>query len=155
MRVAVVVVVVRELLFLVTSVICVRIRGRGSEVTTSPYHLRSDFRLRRRSDHNGFVVVFLHYLSRKHKTYRYSVQLGTSSVDRTIFRITLSVCTSVRLYICPSVILSMCSILSEQYLLNRSTILNQTWYCGVLSRGKLSGRKKKKNWFLSSMSRSQ
>ena len=47
--VVVVVVVVRELLFLVTSVICVRIRGRGSEVTTTPYHIRSDFRLKRRS----------------------------------------------------------------------------------------------------------
>ena len=39
-RVVVVVVVVRELLFLVTSVICVRIRGRGSEVTTTPYHIQ-------------------------------------------------------------------------------------------------------------------
>ena len=72
-RVVVVVVVVRELFFLVTSVICVRIRGRGSEVTITPYHIRSDFRLKRRSNHNGFVVVVLHYLSRKHKTYRYSV----------------------------------------------------------------------------------
>ena len=34
-RVVVVVVVVRELLFLVTAVICVRIRGRWSEVTTT------------------------------------------------------------------------------------------------------------------------
>ena len=40
-----VVVVVRELLFLVTSVICVGVRGRGSEVTTTLYHFRSDFRL--------------------------------------------------------------------------------------------------------------
>ena len=48
-RVVVVVVMVKELLFLVTSVICVRIRGRGSEVTTTPYHIRSDFRLKRRS----------------------------------------------------------------------------------------------------------
>ena len=38
----------------------------------------------------------------------------------------------------------MCPILSEQYLLNRSTILTQTWYCGVLSWGKLSGRKRNK-----------
>ena len=38
-RVVVVVVVVRKLLFLVTPVICVRIRGRGSEVTTTPYHI--------------------------------------------------------------------------------------------------------------------
>ena len=73
MRVVVVVVVVRELLFIVTSVICVRIRGRGSEVTTTPYHIRLDFRLKRRSYHNVFVVLFLRYLSREHKTYRYSV----------------------------------------------------------------------------------
>ena len=50
-------VVVRELLFLVTSVICVRIRGRRSEVTTTPYHIRLDFRLKRRSYHNGFVII--------------------------------------------------------------------------------------------------
>ena len=124
-----------------------------SEVTTTPYHIRSDFRLKRRSHHNGFVVVFLRSSSRKHKTYRYSLQLGTLGVDRTIFRITLSACTSVRLSICQSVILSMCPILSEQYLLNRSTILNQTWYCGVLSGVKLSVRKKTGS--LSSMSRSQ
>ena len=72
-RTRVVVVVVRELLFLVTSVICVRIRGRGSEVTTTPYHIRLDFRLKQRPCHNGFVVLFLRYLLRKHKTYRYSV----------------------------------------------------------------------------------
>ena len=43
----------------------------------------------------------------------------------------------------------MCPILSKQFLLNRSTIFNQTWYCGVLSGGKSSDRKKKKkkNWF--------
>ena len=52
MRVVVVVVVVRELLFIVTSVICVWIRGRGSEVTKSPYHIRSDFRLHQRSYQN-------------------------------------------------------------------------------------------------------
>ena len=74
-----------------------------SEVTTTPYHIRSDFRLKRRFYHDGFVVVFLCYLSHKHKTYRYSVQLGTLGVDRTIFRITLSVCASVRLPICHSV----------------------------------------------------
>ena len=44
-----------------------------SEVTTTPYHIRSDFRLKRRSCHNGFVVVFLCSFSGKHKTYRYSV----------------------------------------------------------------------------------
>ena len=44
-RMRVVVVVVRELLFLVTSVVCVWIRGRGSEVTTTLYHIRSNFRL--------------------------------------------------------------------------------------------------------------
>ena len=69
----VVVVVVRELLFLVTSVVCVWIRGRGSEVTTTPYHIHSDFHEKQHSYHNGFVVLFLHYLSCKHKTYRYSV----------------------------------------------------------------------------------
>ena len=68
-----VVVVVIELLSLVTSVICVRIRGRGSEVTTTAYHIRSDFRLKRFSYLHGFVVVFLRYLSRKQKAYRYSV----------------------------------------------------------------------------------
>ena len=47
-RMQVVVVVVRELLFLVTSVICVRIRGRGSEVTTTLYHIRSDLCLKGR-----------------------------------------------------------------------------------------------------------
>ena len=71
--VVVVGVVVRELLFLVTSVICVRIRGSGSEVTTTPYHIRSNFRLKQRSYHSGFVVLFLSYLSRKHDTHRYSV----------------------------------------------------------------------------------
>ena len=53
----VVVVVVRELLFLVMSVICVRIRGRGSDVTTTPNHIRSDFLLRR---HRNVFVLFLH-----------------------------------------------------------------------------------------------
>ena len=43
-----VVVVVKELLFLVTSVICVRIRSRRSEVTTTPHHIRSDFCLKGR-----------------------------------------------------------------------------------------------------------
>ena len=54
-RVAAVAVVVRVLLFLVTSMICARIRGLGSEVTTNPDHIRSDFRQKRRSYHNGFV----------------------------------------------------------------------------------------------------
>uniref|UniRef100_UPI003AF6A48C hypothetical protein n=1 Tax=Thiolapillus sp. TaxID=2017437 RepID=UPI003AF6A48C len=44
-----------------------------SEVTTTPYHIRLDFRLKQRPYHYGFVVLFLRYLSRKHKTYRYSV----------------------------------------------------------------------------------
>ena len=38
--------------------VSVRIRGRRSEVTTS-YHIRSDFRLKRRSYHNGFLVLLL------------------------------------------------------------------------------------------------
>ena len=62
------VVVVRELLFLVTSSICLRIRGRGSEVTTNAYHFRADFRLQLRSYRNGFVVLSPRYLSSKHKT---------------------------------------------------------------------------------------
>ena len=124
-RMQVVVVVVRELLFLVTSVICVWIRGYGSEVTTSPYHIHSDFRLKHCSHHNGFVVLFLHYFSCKCKSYRYSVQLGILGADRTIFGITLSVSLSVHLYISQSVILSMCPILSGRYLLNHSTIFNK------------------------------
>ena len=44
-----------------------------SEVTTTPYHIRLDFRLKQRPYHYGFVVLFLRYLSSKHKTYRYSV----------------------------------------------------------------------------------
>ena len=38
-RVVVVVVVLREVLFFLTSVICVRVRGHGSEVTTTPYQI--------------------------------------------------------------------------------------------------------------------
>ena len=141
-RMQVVVVVIRELLFLVTSVICVWIRGYGSEVTTTPYHIHSDFRLKHCSHHNGFVVLFLHYFSCKCKSYRYSVQLGILGADRTIFGITLSVSLSVHLYISQYIILSVCPILSGRYLLNHSTIFNKTWYGGVRSRGKLSGGKK-------------
>ena len=50
LRTRVVVVVVKELLYLVTSVICVRI-------TTTSYHIRSDFRLKRRSYRDGSVVL--------------------------------------------------------------------------------------------------
>ena len=84
-RVVVVVAVVRELLFLVTSVICVGIRGCTSEVTTIPHHFRSDFRLKLRSYQSGFVVLLPRYLSRKHKLITYTVQLGTLGVGRTIF----------------------------------------------------------------------
>ena len=56
---------------------------------------------------------------------------------------------------CSSVLLSVYLILSRQYLLNRSTVLNQTWCSGVLSWGGVSCRKKKKNGTLSSTSRSQ
>ena len=38
----------------------------------------------------------------------------------------------------------MCSILPGRYLLNRSTIFNQTWYGGVLLRGKFQAEKNKK-----------
>ena len=123
------------------SVICVRIRGCGSEVTTTPYHIPSDFHLKQLSYHNGFLVLFLRYLSHKHKTYRYSVQPGTLGIDRTIFG---ALCLSARLYICPSVILSVCQIFCRRYLLNRSTIFNQTWYGGLVSQGGVSGTHTKK-----------
>ena len=80
------------------------------------------------------------YLSRKLKTYRYSVQLGTLGVGRT--QQLESLFLSVRLYICLPVILSVCPILSRRYLLNRSTIFNQIQYGSVFSRGGVSGRKK-------------
>ena len=66
----VVVVVVRELLFLVMSVICVWIRGHSSEVMTTLYHFHSDFCLLLHSYQSGLVVLFLRC---QHKTYRYSV----------------------------------------------------------------------------------
>ena len=56
--------------------VCAQTRGQGTEVTTT-YHIRSDFHLKLCSYHNGLIVSFLCYLSRKHKTYRYSVQLCT------------------------------------------------------------------------------
>ena len=48
-------VVVRELSSLVTSAICVRIRGHRSEVTRIVYHMAQAFRLLLRSYHCGFV----------------------------------------------------------------------------------------------------
>ena len=126
-----------------TSVICVRIRGRGSEVTTTPYHIRSDFRLKRRFYHDGFVVVFLCYLSHKHKTYRYSVQLGTLGVDCTIFRITLSVCASVRLPICHSVHVSdFVRTISPEPLNHFKP--NLVWWC-IITRQNVW--QEKKIWF--------
>ena len=56
------------------------------------------------------------------------------------------------LNVCPDDILSMCSIMPAQYLLNRSTILYQTWYCGILSQVNVSCGN---IGLLSSMSRSQ
>ena len=50
-----VVVVVRELFFLVKSAICVRIRGRRSEVTKTVYHMTQVFCLLLRSHHSEFV----------------------------------------------------------------------------------------------------
>ena len=58
----------------------------------------------------------------------------------------------ITLSVCPSVVLSMCPILSAQYLLKHSTIFYQTWYGGVLSQGNVSY---KKMGSLSSMSKSQ
>ena len=51
----VVVVVVREPFFVVTSVICLRISGHRSEVTKIVYHMAQAFRLLLRSYHSGFV----------------------------------------------------------------------------------------------------
>ena len=51
----VVVVVVRELFLLVTSAICVWIRGHRSEVTKIVYHMAQVFRLLLHSYHSGFV----------------------------------------------------------------------------------------------------
>ena len=51
-------VVVAVLLFVVTSGICLRIRGRRSRVTTTPNHFRLDLRLQLRSYRSGFVVLF-------------------------------------------------------------------------------------------------
>ena len=48
-------VVVRELFSLVTSAICVRIRGQRSEVTKIVYHMTQVFRLLLRSHHSDFV----------------------------------------------------------------------------------------------------
>ena len=53
--VVVVVVVLRELFSLVTSAICVRIRGHRSEVTKMVYHMTQAFRLLLRSYHSEFV----------------------------------------------------------------------------------------------------
>ena len=54
-QVVVVVVVLRELFSLVTSAICVRIRGHRSEVTKMVYHMTQAFRLLLRSYHSEFV----------------------------------------------------------------------------------------------------
>ena len=51
----VVVVVVRELFSLMTSAICVWIRGHRSEVTKIVYHMTHVFRLLLRSHHSEFV----------------------------------------------------------------------------------------------------
>ena len=51
----VVVVVVRELFLLVTSAICVWIRGHRSEVTKIVYHMAQVFRLLLHSYHSRFV----------------------------------------------------------------------------------------------------
>ena len=54
-RVVVVVVVFRELFYLVTSAFYVRIRGHRSEVTKIVYHMTQVFRLLLRSYHSEFV----------------------------------------------------------------------------------------------------
>ena len=45
-----------------------------SEVITTPYHIRLDFRLKQHPYHNGFIVIsIISTLSLKHKIYKYSV----------------------------------------------------------------------------------
>ena len=70
-------VLVLELLFLVTSVICVQIRGRRSEVATA-YHFCSV--LSTPTFLQVWIPGTISKLSRKHKTYRYSIQFGTLGV---------------------------------------------------------------------------
>ena len=48
-------VVVRELVSLMTSAICVLIRGQRSEVTKSVHHMTQVFRLLLRSHHSEFA----------------------------------------------------------------------------------------------------
>ena len=89
-RVEVFVVVIRKLLFLVTSVILC-----GSEVTDQrlrqlPTTFVLIFRLHMCSYRSGFIwdVLFPRDLSRRPESYRYSVWLGTAGIDRAIFPVT-------------------------------------------------------------------
>ena len=47
----------------------------------------------------------------------------------------------ITLSVCPSVVLFVCPVVSTQYLLNRQTIFYQIWYSDVLSWGEVSCRK--------------
>ena len=60
---------VRELLFLMVSVICVLVRDHGSWVMTAPSHFCSDFHLQPCYYQWGFIVLFPCYLSCKHKSH--------------------------------------------------------------------------------------
>ena len=62
MRVVVVAVVVRELLFVVMSMVCVQTSGCRSEVTTTPYHFCPDFCLQQRSYQSGLVALAISVL---------------------------------------------------------------------------------------------
>ena len=62
-RVSTRVVVVMELFSLVTSAICVRIRGHRSEATKIVYHMAHAFRLLLRSYHSEFVRTIRLYFA--------------------------------------------------------------------------------------------
>ena len=107
MRVAVVLAVV---LFLVKSVICVLSRGCRSEVMTTPYHFCSDL------FYGGVLqewicsLLFPRYSSCKRNTYRYSVQLGTFSIGRTIFWVAFGYFIVVLAWQCSHVISSIAKL---------------------------------------------
>ena len=81
----VVVVVVRELLFLVASVIYVRMRGRGSEVTTTPYHNAVVVRLVASIACSSTIKSPIHYHAQSYDQARTHIQYTISSVRSTDF----------------------------------------------------------------------
>ena len=71
----VVVVVVRELFSLLTSAICVQIRGHRSDVTKIVYHMAQVFYLLLRSYHSGFCATLAMLRLRHMHKHRYTVGL--------------------------------------------------------------------------------